>query len=165
MQTDALRARLEAVAAHPVAELLECPPETGSLLNGSTQSIEVQAGQVVFQQSDRCKGLYLIVSGVFARRTERLDAHLVLGPARAGDLLEIAAALGDGRHTYTLIAQEPGSVLMLPFDELKSAFEAYPPLRMQLLEELAREVSRAYILCCMSRTARTRRRSSVTREN
>jgi CRP-like cAMP-binding protein len=153
------------VAARPVAELLECPPETGSLLNGAAQSIEFRPGEVVFQQSQPCRGLYLIVSGSFLRRTERMDARLVLGPARVGDLVEIAAALGDGRHTYTLTAQESGSVLLLPFAELKRAFEAHPPLRMQLLEELAREVSRAYALCCMTRTVRTRRRPGAAPES
>ena len=30
------------------------------------------------------------------------------GPVRAGELVELAAALGDGRHTYTLTAQTSG---------------------------------------------------------
>ena len=95
------------------------------------------------------------------RRAERLETRLTLGLARAGDLLELAAALGDSHHTYTLTAQTPGSVLLLPIGALNLAFQDYPPLRMRLLEELAREVSRAYDACCMSRTARTRRGSAA----
>jgi len=38
-------------------------------------------------------------------------------------------------------------------------FEMYPPLRMRLLEELAREVSRAYLSCCLNRAVHTRRRT------
>jgi CRP-like cAMP-binding protein len=165
MQADALSSRLDAVAARPVAELLECPPETGSLLNGSAQCIEYQPGDAVFRQGESCKGLYLIVSGTFVRRTDRMDARITLGPARVGDLLELAAALGDGKHTYTLTAQGSGSVLMIPFEALQSAFTAYPPLRMQLLEELAREVSRAYTLCSMTRIAKNRRRNPAAHEN
>jgi len=33
-------------------------------------------------------------------------------------------------------------------------------LRMRVLEELAREVSRAYNACCQNRTARVRRRGT-----
>jgi CRP-like cAMP-binding protein len=151
---------LDAVAAHPLAELLQCPDSTGSLLNGAAKCIDFDAGDIVFRQSGGCRGLYVVVSGQFLRRAERLETRLTLGPARAGDLLELAAALGDGHHTYTLVAQTAGSMLMLPIETLAQAFEVYPPLRMQLLEELAREVSRAYNACCLNRTGKARRRSS-----
>jgi CRP-like cAMP-binding protein len=158
MEPEARSGRKDAVAAHPLAELLECPPATGGLLNGSAQCIDFEAGAIVFRQFGICRGLYVVVSGQFQRRTERLETRLTLSPARAGDLVELAAALGDGRHTYTLSAQTPGSVLLLPMETLNLAFQAYPPLRMQLLEELAREVSRAYNVSCLTRTARTRGR-------
>ena len=161
MQREARSRRMEAVRAHPVAELLECPPAIGLLLNGAAQCINFNAGELVFRQSEACRGLYLVVSGVFQRRTERLETHLMLSPARAGDLVELAAALGDGHHTYTLAAQSASSVLMLPIEALNQAFQTYPPLRMQLLEELAREVSRAYWTCCFSRVVSHRRGSTA----
>jgi CRP-like cAMP-binding protein len=151
---------MEAVQAHPLAELLECPPATGNLLNGAAQCIDFEAGEIVFLQSEICRGLYLVVSGQFLRRTERLEARLTLSPARAGDLVELAAVLGDGRHTYTLSAQTSGSVLLLPMEAVNQAFQDYSPLRMRLLEELAREVSRAYNACRMNRIVRIRRRGS-----
>jgi hypothetical protein len=49
-------------------------------------------------------------------------------------------------------------LLQLPIEPLHQAFENYPPLRMRLLEELAREVSRGYITCCMTRVVPARRR-------
>jgi len=162
MEPEARSGGLEAVQAHPLAELLACPPATGNLLNGSAKCIDFDAAETVFRQKDICQGLYVVVSGQFLRRTERLDMRLALGPARAGDLVELAAALGDGHHNYTLSAQTPGSVLLLPTEALNLAFEDYPPLRMQLLEELAREVSRAYYTCCLNRTSRVRRRSSIS---
>lgn len=161
MQSGARSGRGDAVQAHPLAELLECPPATGHLLNNSAQFLNFEAGQVVFGQSAACLGLYLVVSGQFLRKAERLESRLTLGPARAGDLVELAAALGDGHHTYTLTAQTAGSVLMLPIEAVQQAFQSYPPLRMQLLEELAREVSRAYNTCCFSRMTRPRRASST----
>jgi CRP-like cAMP-binding protein len=161
MQREARSRRIEAVRAHPVAELLQCPPAVGLLLNEAAQSINFDAGEPVFRQFESCRGLYLVVSGLFQRKTERLEARLTLSPARAGDLVELAAALGDGHHTYTLAAQTAGSVLMLPIETLNQAFQSYPPLRMQLLEELAREVSRAYCTCCLSRAANHRRGSSA----
>ena len=161
MQSQARSGRVDAVAPHPLAELLECPPATGALLSGSTVCIEVDAGDAVFQQSEPCRGLYVIITGRFFRNAERMEAHLMLGPAHAGDLVELAAVLGDGRHTYTLTAQSAGSVLLLPAEALSQAFQQYPPLRMRLLEELAREVCRAYSACCLTHTTRARRRSSA----
>jgi CRP-like cAMP-binding protein len=157
MQFEARSERLGAVAAHPLAELLECPPETGNLLNGAARCIEYGAGDMAFRQDEVCKGLYVVVSGNFVRKAERLKTRVTLGPARPGDLVELAAALGEERHTYTLTAQTPGSLLLLPIEGLRLTFENYPPLRMRLLEELAREVSRAYLVCCMNRTSHARR--------
>ncbi len=160
MQAEAKSERMDAVAAHPLAELLACPPEAGNLLNGGAKCIDFDAGDVVFRQSSACEGLYVVVSGLFLRKAERLKTRLTLGPARAGDLVELAAALGDGHHTYTLSAQTSGSLLLLPIEALSQVFGNYPPLRMRLLEELAREVSRAYLSCCLSRTVHVRRRGS-----
>ena len=159
MQAEARPARMDSVAAHPLSELLECPADAGNLLSGSAQCLEVLAGETVFRQNDLCKGLYVVVSGLFVRKAERLNSRLTLGPARTGDLVELAATLGDGRHTYTLTAQMAGSLLMLPIEVLSKVFETYPPLRMRLLEELAREVARAYLSCCMNRPVHTRRRT------
>ena len=160
LQREARSRRVEAVQAHPVAELLECPPAIGLLLNRASQCLSFEAGEVVFRQSGICRGLYLVITGQFLRRAERLETRLMLGPARAGDLVELAATLGDRHHTYTLAAQTAGTVLMLPIEALTQAFQSYSPLRMRLLEELAREVSRAYNVCCSSRVARSRRANS-----
>jgi hypothetical protein len=161
MQREARSRRVEAVQAHPVAELLECPPAVGLLLNRASQCLSFEAGEVVFHQSGICRGLYLVITGQFLRRAERLESRLTLGPARAGELVELAATLGDKHHTCTLAAQTAGSVLMLPVDALNQAFQGYPPLRMRLLEELAREVSRAYYACCLSRVAKPGRANSA----
>jgi CRP-like cAMP-binding protein len=148
--------RMEAVQAHPLAELLRCPFATGDLLSSAARSIDFSAGTVIFQQAATCQGLYVVISGQLLRRTVRRETKLTLGVVRAGELVELAAALGDGRHTYTLAAQTPGSVLLLAIESLELAFQRFPPLQMQLLEELAREVSRAYNFCLLSRTVRTR---------
>ncbi len=160
MQPEARLGRMDAVAAHPLAELLACPATTGNLLTTSAESLEFDTGETVFCQSAVCRGLYVVVSGQFVRKAERKEARLTLGTVRIGDLVELAAALGDGRHTYTLTAQTPGSVLLLPIEALHQAFQIYPPLRMQLLEELAREVSRAYSVCCATHLAGIRRRAA-----
>jgi len=150
MQPEARFDQVEATA-RPLAELLACPPVTADLLNSSAQSMEFANREIVFQQGSDCRGLYVVASGQLLRKTERLDVRLTLGPTNAGDLVELAAALGDGRHTYTLVAQSSGSLLMLPKESLEQAFRLHPPLRMRLLEELAREVSLAYVSCCATR--------------
>jgi CRP-like cAMP-binding protein len=162
MQPVARSTRVDAVEAHPVSELLACPPETGILLTASAQCFGFDTGQTIFRQGCDCEGLYLVVTGQLLRRTERLDTRLVLGTARPGDLVELAAALGDSLHTFSLIAQTSGSMLFLPIGCLREAFESYPPLRMKLLEELAREVSRGYRSSSLSKVVRLRRSPRAT---
>ena len=89
-----------------------------------------------------------------------MDARLTLGTVRAGEVVELAAMLGDVRHTYTLIGQSKGTMMQLPKEALQRAFETYPILRMRLLEELAREVSRAYGMCYVAKLSGLRRRSA-----
>lgn len=153
-----MRSRLmKEAAARPIAELLACPADTGNVLTAAARTISFDTGDVIFRQNAQCAGLYLVVAGVLQRRTERLEIRVMLGQARPGDLLELAAALGDRRHTYSLVAQGSGSLVLLPVDALQKAFESHPPLRMKLLEELAREVSRAYHACSLSHAIRTRK--------
>lgn len=159
LQADHAAGRSDAVSAHPVAELLECPPETSLLLNEAAECISPQAGSLVFRQGEACRGLYVVVSGEFLRKTDRLSTRVTLGPARPGDVVELASALSAAPHTYTLTAITDGTLLFLPLNALNAAFESYPPLRMRLLQELAREVSRAYLTCCMSRSVPRRRRN------
>lgn len=159
MQAEVRSWRKEYAAAHPLAELLACPAVTGNLLNRAAKGIDFLAGETVFRQLGNCQGLYVIVAGRFLRKAERLAVRLTLGTVRTGELVELAAVLGSPLHTYTLIAQTAGSVLLLPMEALEKAFESHPPLRMQLLGELAREVSRAYGVCCLERILPPRRRS------
>jgi Cyclic nucleotide-binding domain len=163
LQPESAFVRLAAVAAHPLSELLECPRETGELLTNSSRSVEFDAGEVVFRQQGTCRGLYVVASGDFVRKAERFEMRVTLGSARPGDLVELAAALGEGYHTCTLSAVTPGTLLLLPIEALRRAFETYPPLRMRLLEELAREVSRAYITCCLTRVMPARRHGNGAR--
>ncbi len=150
-------AHYEVAAARPVSELLACPADVGGLLTASAQTLTFESGEIVFRQGSPCAGLYLVVQGRLLRRTERMNTRITLGVARPGDLIELAAALGDQRHTFSLVAQSTGSILLLPMQALQAAFESYPPLRMQLLEELAREVSRAYYASSIARGVRSRR--------
>lgn len=147
MRMKAGSGRSDPVAPRSLSELMQCPPSVCCLLNQSSRTIHYEAGDIVFHQFDDCRGLYLIISGEFRRRTNRLKTQLMLGYARSGDLVELGAALGGPRHSYTLSAASAGSVLMLPIEALHRAFDAHPPLCRQLLEEMAREVSRSYEAC------------------
>jgi CRP-like cAMP-binding protein len=144
MQPDARSRRLNAVAPHPLSELMQCPLPVENLLNCASECFDLESGDLVFRQFDNCRGLYLVLTGEFQRRTEWFGARLKLGLSGPGAVVELSAALGQRPHTYTLSALSSGSVVMLPIGALHSAFQTYPPLRMRMLEELAREVSRAY---------------------
>jgi CRP-like cAMP-binding protein len=160
MQPAAIPERRDVAAAHPIAELLACPPAIGNMLNASAECIEFDAGDIIFQQNDICRGLYVVIGGQLLRKAARLDSRLTLGTVRAGEVVELASMLGDLRHTYSLVAQSKGTIMRLPREALGRAFQSYAPLRMQLLEELAREVSRAYGMCCATRMAGIRRRAT-----
>jgi len=144
--------------ARPLAELLACPPAAAKLLNESAEVIACSGGETVFRQGSDCRGLYVVASGEFVRKADRRGSHVLLGSVRAGDLVELAAALGDRLHTYTLQSQSAASLMLLPMEPLQQAFHMFPLLRMRLLEELAREVSRAYATCCAARLAGARGR-------
>lgn len=162
MQSNAISERRDVAAPHPIAELLACPPAVGNMLNASAESIEFDVGDILFHQNDVCRGLYVPFSGYLVRKAARLDARLTLGTVRPGEVVELAAMLGDVRHTYTLIGQSKGTAMRLPKEALRRAFELYPTIRMRLLEELAREVSRAYGMCSVAKQAGLRRRPAAT---
>jgi CRP-like cAMP-binding protein len=164
MQSKAAEERRDVAAPRPIAELLACPPVVGNMLNASAESVAFDTGDVLFHQNDLCRGLYVPISGYLVRKTARLDARLTLGTVRPGEIVELAAMLGDVRHTYTLIGQSKGMVLRLPIEALLRAFELYPTLRMRLLEELAREVSRAYGMCSVAKLTGLRRRPTAHME-
>jgi CRP-like cAMP-binding protein len=157
MEPETKRVNSPGIASRSLAELLACPASTGDLLSASAQLLDYEGGETIFRQGDACRGLYVILSGQFLRKAERVETRLVLGSVHAGSLVELSAVLGDRRHTCTLSVQCAGSVMLLPFNSLHQAFVAYPPLRMRLLEELAREVSRAYAASNSTRLARMRR--------
>jgi len=133
---------------------------TGNLLTGSAQTIEFDAGEVAFRQQGLCKGLYVVVSGQFLRKADRMKTHLTLGSARPGDLVELAAALGGGEHTYTLAALTGGSLLMLPIEALHRPLRAIRPSECVCWRSSLAKFSRSYIACCLSRVVHTRRRSN-----
>jgi len=139
--------------ARPVAELLACPREVSELLSAWARTVPFEHGDIVFRQGDACAGLYVVSDGRLLRRSDHGNARVSLGVTRPGELVELAAALGEPRHSYSLVGQGTGSLVLLPLYYLNRAFEACPALRMQLLEELAREVSRAYYASGLAREA------------
>ena len=129
-----------------------------NLLNAAAECIRLKAGEIVFRQDEPCRGLYVVVAGEYLRKTDRLNMRVTLGSARPGDIVELASALSGMSHTYTLTAINEGTLMLLPIEPLHTAFNSHPPLRMRLLQELAREVSRAYLTCCLTRALPVRRR-------
>jgi CRP-like cAMP-binding protein len=151
--------RMDLVHPRPIAELLDCPPAARELLDGSAQFMDFDVFETVFQQGTSCRGLYVAISGQFVRKAERLETRLILGSVRPGQLVELGPLLCDGVHSYTLSNVEAGALLLLPKEALYEVFTQYPPLRMRLLEELAREVSRGYIASCRDWASRMRQRT------
>jgi CRP-like cAMP-binding protein len=143
--------------ARPVAELLACPREVSDLLSASARTVPFTRGDFIFHQGDACAGLYVVADGRLLRRSEQGKVRILLGVVRPGELVELAAALGAPLHTYSLVGQGSGLLVLLPLQHLNRAFEACPALRMQLLEELAREVSRAYYATSVARDSMMRR--------
>jgi len=72
MQPEASSGLHSGAAAHPLAELLACPPAVGNLLNASAEQIGFEVGDAVFHQGDACRGLYVVICGQLLRKAERL---------------------------------------------------------------------------------------------
>lgn len=133
--------------ARPLAEVFNCSTASEALLCGGGEARPFVSGETIFRQGERGRALYVVVSGCLTRRAARNGVRVDLGRVRQGELVELAASLGDGVHTYTLTAETDGILLLLPPAALEQALERDAGLRMRLLEELAREVSRAYTAC------------------
>jgi CRP-like cAMP-binding protein len=148
---------------HPIAELLDCPPDARDLLDASARFLDFDVCETVFRQGENCRGLYVAISGLFMRKAERREIRLALASVHPGQMVELGPLLIDGTHNYTLSAQQTGTILMLPKNAIYAAFNLHPPLRMHLLEELAREVSRGYVTGWREWAGRLRqRRNSLT---
>ena len=145
--------------ARPLAEVLSCSGATEALLCSAGEARPFACGETIFRQGEHGRGLYVVVSGCLLRRASRNGVRVDLGRVRQGELVELAASLGDGVHTYTLTAETDGILLHLPPAALEQALERDAALRMRLLEELAREVSRAYTACraLLGKVRRSRR--------
>ena len=83
----------------------------GLLAERVADASNLTPGQVVFRQHGPAKGFRWWCRAILSRKAERFEMRVTLGSARPGDLVELAAALGDGHHTYTLTAVTPGSLL------------------------------------------------------
>ena len=92
------------------------------------RDLPFDAGANYFSPGERVRRVYLMVQGHLLRRSDRLETRITLGMARPGDLVELSAALGEPRHTFSLVAQTPGLLMRLPLEALRRAFESYPPL-------------------------------------
>ena len=156
MESHEERQGLCAVAPRPLTELLACPGPLEQMLGANAERRDYAPGEVVFSQDQECAGLYLLLAGEFSRASQRREKRLNLGILHAGDLVDLASVLGNSRHNYTLTAVSPSATLLFPMNTLQAVFEEYPPLRMHLLEELGREVSRAYGLVYVPRKTRVR---------
>ena len=154
------RAGNNTVAPRPLTELLACPGSLEQRLGESSERRDYKAGDLLFSQGGECEGLYLLLAGEFCRSSYRRDKRVNLGILHPGDLVELAAVLGDGGHNYSLQATTDATALLFPMAALREAFREYSPLRMHLLEELGREVSRAYGSVYVQRKTRSRHTES-----
>jgi len=154
------RASKNSVTPRPLTELLACPGSLEQRLGASSERRDYKAGDLLFSQGAECEGLYLLLAGEFCRSSYRRDKRVNLGILHPGDLVELAAVLGDGGHNYSLQATTDATALLFPMATLRAAFQEYSPLRMHLLEELGREVSRAYGSVYVQRKTRTRHTES-----
>ena len=56
MSSNAIPERRDVAAPRPIAELLACPPAVGNMLNASAESLEFDAGDILFQQKISAEG-------------------------------------------------------------------------------------------------------------
>ncbi|MDX8377455.1 MAG: cyclic nucleotide-binding domain-containing protein [Mariprofundales bacterium] len=85
--------------------------------------LRVQPGEVLFQEGDTSKGVYLIYHGNIALSTSVENDEHVVAILNIGDLVGEISLVSDGKHTTTARAVIDSTVLMFDSSDLQSVYQ------------------------------------------
>ena len=130
------------------AALLKRVPHFGALpavelgrLAARCSSRTLRRGEVLFEEGQPCRGLFIIVEGsVEVRQTSLRGREQVFHAEGPGATLGEAPLFDRGGYIASAVALEPGRVLLLPRADLLDLCRRRPPVALSMLEAMARRV-------------------------
>jgi CRP-like cAMP-binding protein len=126
-------------ATSPLFESLSRPDRRA--LMGRFRPQRVFPGDVLIEEGERGRGLYLVLSGQMRVSARRPEGEVQLARLRGGDVFGEISLLHDAPTTASVTADAVGEVLFLPREDFSSVLETYPAvaatLRAMSAERLA----------------------------
>ena len=130
------------------AALLKRVPHFGALpavelgrLAARCSSRTLRRGEVLFEEGQPCRGLFIIVEGsVEVRQTSLRGREQVFHAEGPGATLGEAPLFDRGGYIASAVALEPARVLLLPRADLLDLCRRRPPVALSMLEAMARRV-------------------------
>lgn len=101
-----------------------------------TDEVDVPAGRVLMRQGDRGDEMFIVAAG---RLTVDRDGRR-LSERGPGESVGEMALLSKGPRNATVTAAEPSRLLVLAHREFNSLLDAFPSIRLHMLEVLAERV-------------------------
>jgi len=103
----------------------------------------VSAGQILWNQGDRCDYVACIVSGrvEIKRETEFKGKHAVVGVLGSGSIVGALCILDASPRAVTAVALEDVSLITISLEKFEELISLYPALGSQLMKGMLLSVS------------------------
>lgn len=102
------------------------------------ESQHARRGSVIFEQGERAKKLYILVSGGVEVRFKPEDGEiLTVATLERGGVFGWSAALGRSKFTSCAVCVQDSRLLSIEGDQLRSLCESHPETGVVILERLA----------------------------
>ena len=126
---------LQLLSLHPYLSVLT-PCEAATLLTRAVVK-RFPAGRVVFQQEERCDGLYGVLTGRVAFNIATHDGKtLLINIAKRGETFGDISLLDGKGHLTTALARDASELLFIPRREFMAIVSRRPDMMLQIMEHL-----------------------------
>ena len=112
--------------------LRQVPDRMITFLVGLVKVRNCLSGEVVVNEDDVAREAYLVLSGTL-RISKRGGSQVVLGVAKAGDIIGEASILQGAKRTATVTAVTDSHLLCIHNDDLEKVFAELPGLRSAMM--------------------------------
>lgn len=102
------------------------------------KSREFRKNKVIYDEGDKGRGLYLIISGRIKTIKLSIDGReLMTGMYHAGDYLGTNAILSNSPYTDTATAIEDSTLCLIPIDQINTMISLYPDVARKFIRLLS----------------------------
>lgn len=117
------------------------PEKLRAAFDGVKTTVAYRKGEVVFDEGDRCHGVFAVCEGSVKLVTASNEGRtLLLRFARPGEMLALAeAVLGPGPYGCSAVAAEASILAVIPRDTFMRFISSYPEARLALTVALSEQ--------------------------